>query len=248
MCRLPPNSWNLLVCYVFVWRGVRTDGVDQGCAVAAGVGRGQGHQRRGQGQQGRGQDGGFHVGKVLACTVHFFKRLLSGDCGDYPNYTFSSITSIKRHTGKYNSGHIWRFLLSKLPLSPCLCFCFSLFQKLCICVFRPSLRKVDKHYNIVNIHPSGNTITQESFGQLPVHARGCHDGVTNKVEINNFGFSKKGPKNIQQECRYLCLIGQMVWSNARRSCINESKRDFVCNVVQKRLRLAGQVPFLLFFF
>ena len=39
------------------------------------------------------------------------------------NYTFSSITSIKRHTGKYNSGHIWRFLLSKLPLSPCLCFC-----------------------------------------------------------------------------------------------------------------------------
>ena len=34
----------------------------------------------------------------------------------------------------------------------------SLFQKLCICVFRPSLREVDKHYNIVNIHPSGNTI------------------------------------------------------------------------------------------
>ena len=45
----------------------------------------------------------------------------------------------------------------------------------------------------------------------------------------------------------MCLLGQMVRSNARTSCINESKRDFVCNVVQKRLRLAGQVPFLLFF-
>ena len=30
------------------------------------------------------------------------------------NDTFTSITSIKCHTGKYNSGHIWRFLLSKL--------------------------------------------------------------------------------------------------------------------------------------